>query len=84
MNNFSLIGKFQKIIKINNSNLLLVLQTSSPYHKKIDLSIHTIQESLVSKIKKDDLLGVKGFIDNDHGKINLIASKIIWLSNDKK
>lgn len=83
MNNFSLVGKFQQTTTLNKSNSQLILQTTSPYQKKINLPISIINEPLIDKIKKNDLLGIKGFIDNDQGQITLVASKIIWLSNNK-
>ena len=79
MNSFSIIGRFHSFEIIDDSNVIINISSSSPYHKKILISIMTSNEKNVYKLKKGDLLGIKGFIDH-----HLIASNITWLSKEKK
>lgn len=79
MNSFSLIGKFHNFEIINDNNVKITVASSSPYHKKILIPIITSNEEKIYKLKKGDLLGIKGFIDSC-----LIASSITWLSQKKK
>ena len=83
MNNFSLIGKFNKFDIINDSYVKLFIDSSSPTKKNLLISITTSNKKSIYKLQKGDLLGIKGFIDIQDTMVTLIASNITWISKTK-
>lgn len=79
MNQFSIVGRCLSINKLNSNKYIINIISSSPLHKNIKIPIHISKSNFITKIKEDDLLGIKGVIDIQESDIIFIASKIIWL-----
>lgn len=79
MNNFSIVGRFLNIKKLNSNNYIINIISSSPIHKKITIPITISKSNYINKLKENDLLGINGVIDIQDSDIIFIASKVIWL-----
>ena len=80
MNNFSIIGNFVKLDGIDEN--VIYISSTSPSNKKILIPI-TCSGEQIFRINENDLLGIHGFIEYENNSIKLIASKVVWLPNNK-
>ena len=80
MNNFSLIGNFVKLDNLEDN--IIYISSTSPLNKSILIPIVCSCEQIF-RINENDLLGIHGFIEYENNSIKLIASKIVWLPNNK-
>lgn len=93
MNNVMLVGRLVKNPEVKEGKALITLAITRPY-KNLDGTYDTdfvdcvlwngIAQNAAEWCKKGDVVGIRGRLQSDEGKIQVVAEKVTFLTSKKE